>query len=683
MKLLLVCLVLGIVVTQGAVVPLSEQDAFLDMLDAFLASPDQYTTALGFQRSKRATCDKELNLERIGATVCIKYIDPSDQKKGGRADVTIANLKKLIPRAKSEKVHLVINFDGGDSALDGLFSLSIDYELNHANLETGTAKIVRTKEGDLWKTVVSTASTNNPAVKLIHIFEATLKSDRKTMLQGTYKCEDGYDYKLNVNRVPGESIKAVLEGAGRKYVLNGQVDPVEKTLKVDLDANGLDYEVDLDFNDKAEEWEMKVGVNLGASGAYKVEVQMDKDYGGAGIKVEFNGRAIVNAKLKGKMDKDNHVVKYELRYTAVGLGEGKVRFGLVGEPNQELKIQYLPKTGLDLKIEVTRDVHDDGSRHWKGVITRGPDTYIQYTNDLIPTFGPDSYQLAIESALQVDERSKLYPIFCTYGCFKQRTLSAKLFVDKAAPYKLSMDLDVTKDDEHVFNLDLNTRNNPKVFKLVAPRLLPKVTDDGRDTFEISADHNPGQYLKITSNSPRVKSLKIENIGGDVRRVELNGKELFKGSFAKGKNQITQSTELPDGRKLTTTIGWATEDAKKNKVTLKLDGTERQFDGFLDWDVTVHEDMHFNLVGKGQNKWLGAYSFERHSNVKCDHGKHMVIEHKGNTKMEKMPWFKNVDTDISADLDFEHRSYSGKLMKSVDGKPYRLTLQNGRLSVDVN
>jgi len=79
----------------------------------------------------------------------------------------------------------------------------------------------------------------------------------------------------------------VLEGAGRKYVLNGKVDPVEKTLKVDLDANGLDYEVDLDFNDKAEEWEMKVGVNLGASGAYKVEVQMDKDYGGAGIKVRI------------------------------------------------------------------------------------------------------------------------------------------------------------------------------------------------------------------------------------------------------------------------------------------------------------------------------------------------------------------------------------------------------------
>ena len=86
--------------------------------------------------------------------------------------------------------------------------------------ETGTAKIERTKEGDLWKTVISTVSTNNPAVKLIHIFEATLKSDHKTMLQGTYKCEDGHDYTLNVNRVPGESIKAREREMKTKYMLS-------------------------------------------------------------------------------------------------------------------------------------------------------------------------------------------------------------------------------------------------------------------------------------------------------------------------------------------------------------------------------------------------------------------------------------------------------------------------------
>ncbi len=78
-----------------------------------------------------------------------------------------------------------------------------------------------------------------------------------------------------------------MEGSGRTYILTGKMDPVEKAIKVQLDANGLDYEVDLDFNDKANEYELEVAVNLGASGAYKVEMELEKDYSGAGIKVRI------------------------------------------------------------------------------------------------------------------------------------------------------------------------------------------------------------------------------------------------------------------------------------------------------------------------------------------------------------------------------------------------------------
>jgi hypothetical protein len=199
-----------------------------------------------------------------------------------------------------------------------------------------------------------------------------MKSDQKTMLKGTYTCKVSNNYKLNVNCIPGESVvKAVLEGSNRTYILNGKLDEEKKTVKIDLDTNGLDYEVDLDFNDKANKYELEATANLGASGSCKEELELSKDYSGAGIKVDFNGRAIVNAKLNGKLDKDNHVVKYEVIYTTVGHGEGKIRFGLVSKSNQELKIQYLPKTWLDLKIDLTRDVHDDGSRHWKGLVTCG------------------------------------------------------------------------------------------------------------------------------------------------------------------------------------------------------------------------------------------------------------------------------------------------------------------------
>jgi hypothetical protein len=56
------------------------------------------------------------------------------------------------------------------------------------------------------------------------------------------------------------------------------------------------------------------------------------------------------------------------------------------------------------------------------------------TNDLFPTFDPDSYELSVESQLDINEKSKVYPIFCSYGCFKQPRLSVKLYVDKAMPY---------------------------------------------------------------------------------------------------------------------------------------------------------------------------------------------------------------------------------------------------------
>ena len=45
-------------VCSGAVVPLSDQDALVDLFNSFMASPDQFTSALGFQRTKRSACDK-------------------------------------------------------------------------------------------------------------------------------------------------------------------------------------------------------------------------------------------------------------------------------------------------------------------------------------------------------------------------------------------------------------------------------------------------------------------------------------------------------------------------------------------------------------------------------------------------------------------------------------------------
>merc|ERR1712142_1445648 len=181
---------LCLTITYGAVVPIQE-DALFDMVQSFLIQPDEFASAVGMTRVKRSAFDKDFRFDALGLQVQIKYLDPNNQLKGGKAVITIDNLKKYVKRARSTKVQLTINFDSGVSPKDGLFKLSVDYELHHVNVE-------RKMDGGLWKTDMSVKSKNNPGIKLIPEFAMSLKSDRKKMLQGPYSSDQGA-YSINVD----------------------------------------------------------------------------------------------------------------------------------------------------------------------------------------------------------------------------------------------------------------------------------------------------------------------------------------------------------------------------------------------------------------------------------------------------------------------------------------------------
>jgi len=676
MKVLAVCLALALTYSYGAALPIQEDELF-DQIQSFFVEPDQFVTALGFQRVKRHdNYDKEFNFDKLGVHVGIKYVDPSNRWKGGDLHVIIDNLQKLVPKAKSEKVDVIITLDGGDAPKDGLFNLKIKYSLNHSNLEEGLVTVERSFDGHCWVTHIKSESTNNAAVKLIPSFDTNLKSDRSTMLKGSHK-SNRFDITINVDRTPGKETDAVITYNGQTITVNGQLDKAEKSLDIDVDVAGKEYKVNVDVDKDDKQRKVTANVDLGGTGSYQVEASLANDFQQAGLKVEFNGRALVSAKMKGKVDKAAHSAKFELRYTAVGFGEGKLRFGLVTKPDQELKLQYIPKNGLDFKLEASRE-SDGLARHWKLVATRADEVYSKYTLDLEPQSLADHYELNVNSHLKISEKSLFYDKFCTYGCFNERELVAKVWVDKAAKYKFSLDVDVTKDKENVFDVELSTKASPYRLRVTAPRLLPKITDDGRDTFSVEADHSPGQYLKLTSNSPRMRTFSIEKMDGDMRRVELNGKELVRGAFSKGGNQITQTTELPDGRALTTTIKWATEQMTANKVDVKLEGTERNFDGHVEWDVTDQTKMWAKAEGKGENKLVGPYEIKREMKIECPSDRHSVSTLTGLSKNKDY----TVETDISADLDFEHKSFGGHIKKVVNGKSYVVILKDGSLSVEM-
>jgi len=674
-----VCVAFFLTFTYGAVVPVQE-DALFDMVQSFLIQPDEFASAVGMTRVKRSAFDKDFRFDAIGLQVQIKYLDPNNQLKGGKAVITIDNLKKYVKKARSTYVQLTINFDSGSSPKDGLFKLSVDYELHHGNVEKGTLNLERKMDGGLWKTDVSVKSKNSPGVKLIPEFAMSLKSDRQKMIQGTYNCDQGA-YSINVDRTPGKKIHAVIEGNGRTYIIDGTLDKAQKNIQIDIDANGLKYKINLDMDDSATDVTLKANVNLGGAGSYNIELSGKKDMTSGGLKILFNGRNFANAKLLGKVDRAAQTFKYEVRYSSVGIGEGKIRLSLKGGDSKELKFQYLPKVGLDLKVTLSRTLNADHSRHIKAECTRGGEVYWLYKNDITPIKRATETEVNVISTFDLSDKSFLYPMFCKYGCFKTRTMKAKAIVITATPYKGSLDVELAKDGETVLTMDIKTKASPYTFKVNAPRILPKILPTGRKSIEFEADHKPGQYLKIKSNTNALQSFKIEKIGGDMRRVELNGKELVKAGYTQGDNSISQTTTLPDGRSLTTTVSWESDNLKKNKVNIKLDGTERKLNADLSWDVTNPANIVMKADAKGENQRWGKYELMRDVKMSSVNGK-LNAEWTGVSTFANAPWPSPVNTDVKISIDTTSRDYSFSVNKNVAGRTYGLTLNNGRLSLNL-
>merc|ERR1719322_2270654 len=97
----------------------------------------------------------------------------------------------------------------------------------------------------------------------------------------------------------------------------------------------------------------------------------------------------------------------------------------------------------------------------------------------------------------------------------------------------------------------------------------------------------GSKLEVKSNCPEFETFIITTTG-NKRSVVLNGKELTVVDFQRGARRISQTTELPSGEHLTTTVEW-TEDF----LTLSTG------------------NFHFDV--KGENPWVGNYAIDRHAN----------------------------------------------------------------------
>merc|ERR1712200_262497 len=205
-----------------------------------------------------------------------------------------------------------------------------------------------------------------------------------------------------------------------------------------------------------------------------------------------------------------------------GTGQSSIKLKyLKGSPKMTIIFQVKPgMVGVkDFNLNIVRTATAN-SRDWQVDITRGGEKLIGYNLNIQANAGSSTYNIDVKSHFDLSENSKLYPVFCTYGCWTKRDMVASASVEKTKIYKRVLTAELRKDGQPVLNLDIDTKNNPYKMILKAPRILPKILPSGRSSIEFNADHQPGKVI-------------------------LNGKELVTGGLTRSDKQISSTTTLPD------------------------------------------------------------------------------------------------------------------------------------------
>ena len=325
----------------------------------------------------------------------------------------------------------------------------------------------------------------------------------------------------------------------------------------------------------------------------------------------------------------------------------------------------------------------------KMTIRRKPDYFVEFIKDgqtmlkVTANVTPAAYTLDMVTKFYLMSDTLFHQVFCSYGsgCFNERDGHIKIFVDRVNKNtllnKFSVEAVVKKDQTTVLEWNVDTVKAPHVFRMHAPYFLPKVLGDTtRHTIEGTVQTGPDS-LEFISNIPEVKTFKVSK-NGIKHKVELNGEELVVVDYKKGSKQISQTTVLPSGESVTTSLMWTTANAKKNKIILKVTAPQRNLDATFDWDLPAGV---VKMVWKAENPHWGQYEITRNGRWSFNANK-VLVNWTGKSTFTKglLAAFSPIDTNMQLDLNKEAWVLDADVTKVIGGKPYGFILNGGLFKI---
>jgi len=514
------------------------------------------------QRARRSTYAHSFNYPYIGIEGGFSFKDAANKAKGGKLDISIDNLKRLIPSAHSHAAKFSLDFDGGASPRDGVFKLTLDYELNHGSKETGVITVdSKLVSGEWIADIVGQPKTN---AERIPPFKLQLKTDL-------------FSY-LTLTQINGTPLIEILAEPIHEAKISGR--------KIDLYMPFGTITAKLKEHEVSKIRTLELYENNNMFG----KIEIDNKSPGAGV-------------TSTKID-------YLLDLNKIGAGndEGKIRYTSDANGFEYIiSSKYVPEVKASLKRQV-----NGNAIKWKGLYTHGANVLIDYDGKFSKQSMPNGLKIEADSSLKISQSVQRHPIFCLYGCFAERVMKAKFDITKPAFIVGSMEL--IKDNENVFSLQIDTKKKPATLSIAAPNIIPRLLNTGKASVDFSLDYNVDMqnpstsFVRLTSDLPGLTSLSLENVDPKGEWIDLliNGQKLCRYGFSVGVSTLYSSVIPPNGVQYDSTIKWS-----PTYIDHKLNGTDgTNIKTRMKWDVKDPTDMTLKLFTKGSMPSLGEFELQR-------------------------------------------------------------------------
>merc|ERR1712025_93960 len=146
--------------------------------------------------------------------------------------------------------------------------------------------------------------------------------------------------------------------------------------------------------------------------------------------------------------------------------------------------------------------------------------------------------------------------------------------------------------------------------------------------------------------------------GNKRSIVLNGKELTVVDFKRGDRTISQTTELPSGEHLTTTV-----------------------EGTFGWAFQTCYMGNFHVDVKGENPWVGDYAMDRHVNWNLSRPEY-IFNWVGKSEFKNGPFasFSPIDSKINFNYNSRQLMLNADMVETMGGKQYGVKIHRNRFSL---